>query len=188
MRVLSSLLLCMAFGFTSPLMANADSRMMSYISHNTTSIDISVCGNIDLSSTDPLVTPWLAPPCVRYAYENLEKDLPALLRIQASEHKWITIVTMTGKIKHFVLNCLYSLVAYGKQPHYIVAAFERESLEACKKLRLPCFDAAHMTPHKIENGVHNFISGQAHAMWWAKQRIALSILRCLLLTFAQMNI
>ena len=37
---------------------------------------------------------------------------------------------MTAAIRRFVLNCLYTLVKYGKQPHYIVATF----------LNLPCLD------------------------------------------------
>ena len=47
---------------------------------------------------------------------------------------------MTAAIRRFVLNCLYTLVKYGKQPHYIVATFDPSSLAACKILNLPCLD------------------------------------------------
>ena len=61
-------------------------------------------------------------------------------QVQASPDKWITVVTMTAAVQRFVLNCLYTLVKYGKQPHYIVVTFDPVSHITCKFLNLPCFD------------------------------------------------
>lgn len=38
--------------------------------------------------------PWTAPPGTVFPYTNLENSLDALLQVQASPHRWITMVRM----------------------------------------------------------------------------------------------
>lgn len=121
--------------------------------------------------------PWTAPPGTTFPYTNLENDLTRLLEVQASEHRWISMVTMTAKIKRFVVNCLYSLHKYGKQPHYMVATFDDISLAECKRLNLPCLNATMFSQQRIEDGDHGFGSQHAVAMWWAKQTLTTELIR-----------
>ena len=70
-----------------------------------------------------------------------------LKRIPVHDHQagppgsWVTFVTMTAAIKRFVLNCLFTLHKYGKQPHFFVATFDPHSLSTCMELNLPCLNA-----------------------------------------------
>ena len=136
------------------------------------SIDTLGCSLSDLKSSNPHETPWLAPPCVKFKYADLENNLPELLKTQAM-NQWISVTYMTGKIKRFVLNCVYSLLVQGRSSNYIVAAFEDESLRECKALHLPCFNASSLTPERIANE-----EGTTHGspLQWTKIHISLHLL------------
>jgi len=103
--------------------------------------------------------------------------LVELAKVRASPNKWISLMTYTAGIKRFALNCLYSLVKYGNQPHYIVATFDKDSLSSCMELNLACFNATDLSRVKIEGGAFNFGAKESVAMWWAKQEISLLLLR-----------
>ncbi|KAG1676388.1 hypothetical protein FOA52_001183 [Chlamydomonas sp. UWO 241] len=137
--------------------------------------------------------PWAAPADERLPWEGLHGDMDKLLEVMAGpveqlnvyadiagpqgdaklELRWITMLTMTGALRRFAANCIYSLVTYGRQPHYIVATFDDSSAAECARMRLPCADAkAFMPDHQLVDGQHLFGSQAASAMWWAKQRLA----------------
>ena len=104
----------------------------------------------------------------------MENDLDALLKLRASPSGWISVTYMTEKIKRFVLNWIFSHVTLGKQPYYIIAVFENESLAACKSMNLPCFNAAGLAPEKIENKEHAQHGSQ---LQWTKIHISYTILQ-----------
>ncbi|KAG1676389.1 hypothetical protein FOA52_001184 [Chlamydomonas sp. UWO 241] len=141
--------------------------------------------------------PWAAPDGERLPWEGLHGDMDKLLEVMAGpveqhdvyadiagpqgdaklELRWITMLTMTGALRRFAANCIYSLVTYGRQPHYIVATFDDSSAAECARMRLPCADAkAFMPDHQLVDGEHNFGSAAAGAIWWAKQRLAQHLL------------
>ncbi|KAG1656769.1 hypothetical protein FOA52_009595 [Chlamydomonas sp. UWO 241] len=133
--------------------------------------------------------PWAAPVGERLPWEGLHGDLDKLLEVMAGpveqhqpasgdakmELRWITMLTMTGAVRRFAANCIYSLVTYGRQPHYLVATFDDSSAAECARMRLPCADAKVFMPdHQLVDGQH---VAQAQApLWWAKQRLAYHLL------------
>mmetsp|Transcript_28108 Transcript_28108/g.61666 ORF Transcript_28108/g.61666 Transcript_28108/m.61666 type:complete len:447 (+) Transcript_28108:95-1435(+) len=118
--------------------------------------------------------PWLAPPGTSFPYKGLHNDLPALARavVTSPKSRYLTLVTFTADIQRFALNCLYSLVRYGKQTQYIVATFEAETLERCMQLNLPCFNASALVAIKLHNGAYTYGTKESAHIWWAKQRVA----------------
>mmetsp|Transcript_14557 Transcript_14557/g.31710 ORF Transcript_14557/g.31710 Transcript_14557/m.31710 type:complete len:380 (+) Transcript_14557:167-1306(+) len=121
-------------------------------------------------------TPWLAPEDTSFPYKGLEHNLVELVKVQASTSKWITLMTFTGAIKRFVLNCIYSMTTFGRQPHYLVATFDPESLALCIKLNLPCYNASSLSQVRITNEAHPFDTPASNALWWAKQQLTFEIL------------
>ena len=110
---------------------------------------------------------------MQFIYQGLENNLDALLKVRASPSGWISVTYMTEKIKRFALNWIFSLVTLGRQPHYIIAVFEDESLAACKALNLPCFNATALAPVKIENMQHTLHGSQ---LQWTKIHVSYQIL------------
>lgn len=76
-------------------------------------------------------------------YKGLERDLDKVLQVQ-SRDKWIALVPFTKGQKDFALNWVYSFTTLGAAENYLMYAFDRESLEVCVGLKLPCYDAGDM--------------------------------------------
>jgi hypothetical protein len=75
-----------------------------------------------------------------FRWEGLHNDLPALLKAQARDNAVAAVVFNRG-FAPIALNCIVSLVRFGRAHNYVVAAVGESSVAGCLALRLPCFNA-----------------------------------------------
>jgi hypothetical protein len=89
--------------------------------------------------------PWDIPreEAPRLPWEGLQNDLPALLQVQA-RGKEVAVIVFNEGFSALALNCLVSLIEYGRSPNYIVTSVGASSLAYCQALRLPCYDGANL--------------------------------------------
>jgi hypothetical protein len=82
-----------------------------------------------------------------FRWEGLHNDLPSLLKAQAINNA-IALVVFNHGFAPIALNCIVSLVRFGKAHNYIVAAVGDASVAHCTELRLPCYNATRVVKHK----------------------------------------
>lgn len=85
------------------------------------------------ASTHGVALPWLqeGPRAARQPWTGLHNDLPALLKEQAYEDKWITLFVYSGPLTRFALNTIYSYIVHGQGTKYVVAVTDEGSLNSC---------------------------------------------------------
>ena len=80
-----------------------------------------------------------------FRWEGLHNNLRALLKAQAQDNA-VAVVVFNHGFAPIALNCIVSLVRFGKAHNYIVAAIGDSSVEHCLELRLPCYNASEVVP------------------------------------------
>jgi hypothetical protein len=129
--------------------------------------------------------PWLATlqDVKKFAYEGHHNDLDHLLKVQSDENK-IVIMTIFNKfwIDH-LHNWVYSITRYGQLFNFIIATMDTDSLELCRRQRLPCFDAtefAELERDMVAGGEGQKVGFKrkvTEAMSWIKPRLAVAVLK-----------
>lgn len=110
------------------------------------------------------------------SYHGKHNDLPSLLRAQAFDG-WITVFAFSAPFKLLLLNCLYSLITFGKVSSYIVTAFDSESLRQCLELNLPCYNGTHLTESKVTAQEQFFNSPNYLNVVWSKVKLAQEVVQ-----------
>ncbi|KAI8475827.1 MAG: nucleotide-diphospho-sugar transferase-domain-containing protein [Monoraphidium minutum] len=80
-----------------------------------------------------------------FRWEGLQNDLPALLKAQAKDNA-VALVVFNAGFAPIALNCIVSLVRFGRAHNYVVAAVGDASVQHCVELRLPCYNASALVP------------------------------------------
>lgn len=119
--------------------------------------------------------PWAAPAHIKFAYQGLHNDLRALLAQQAMRQS-ISVTFFTAAQRPMLLNCLYSLVNYGRALNYIVVTIDHTSLNECLRLRLPCYNATHMLGDLASEKDSSFGSPQYRKLVHSKPGIVWEVL------------
>lgn len=104
--------------------------------------------NHDRPDTRGIAMPWEMPYSWVPPYHGLHNDASALISAQRhpSLH-WVSLFSMygpysaSGEALDVLLNAITSYVILGQSRHYIVAATSQPALQACLRLRLPCWNA-----------------------------------------------
>jgi hypothetical protein len=76
-----------------------------------------------------------------FPWEGLHNKLPELLKVQAKDNT-VFVMIFNESFAGLALNCIVSLVRYGRANNYIVGVVSQQSLQRCMQLRLPCYDAS----------------------------------------------
>jgi hypothetical protein len=95
---------------------------------------------------DPLTLPWLLESTAHLPYIGQEASLDRLLATQA-RRGWVLLLPFASGQEELALNAVASYMQFGKAANFIAHSFDNQSLERCKQLHLPCFDAI-----KLRNG------------------------------------
>lgn len=128
-----------------------------------------------------LAAPWLVSKSVvgKFPYEGLEQDLDALLALQAEKPRRHVMVAMFNAawVDH-LLNWVFSLGRNGMIASYIIATMDTASLDLCRSLRLPCYDAEAMAEKEVDEELrlHPEKRRVSEAMSWIKPRLAVAVL------------
>lgn len=120
--------------------------------------------------------PWAAPAHIKFAYQGLHNDLRSLLSQQAIRQS-ISVTFFTAAQRPMLLNCLYSLIKYGRALNYIVVTIDHTSLNECLALRLPCYNATHMLGDLASENDSSFGSPQYRKLVHSKPGIVWEVLR-----------
>ena len=100
------------------------------------------------NSTADLAPPWLLANATQLPYAGLDSNLDKLLQVQA-QRGWVALVPFLAGQEELALNCIASYLTHGKATNYIAYSFDPRSLQRCKQLRLPCYDAAGIVKGKL---------------------------------------
>lgn len=123
-----------------------------------------------------LAAPWASPPGTRLPYMGLHNRLRKLLDRQA-ESRRVSITFFTVAQQAMLLNCVYSLVKYGKARNYIVVAIDHESLARCISLRLPCYNATRILGDFASSRDYLFGSEQYRKLVHSKPAVVWEVFR-----------
>lgn len=93
-----------------------------------------------VTTTAAAALPW---ETASSPWAGLANDLDSLLK-QRAEGSAISLSIITAPWKHVVVYYVYSLEIFGNNKHHLIAAFDRDSLQACMDLKLPCWNATYL--------------------------------------------
>jgi hypothetical protein len=96
-------------------------------------------------------TPWLMKRRADgLPYVGLHNDLDALLKLQSAKvgegYKGVSLLFFNYQMSTMLQNCLYSMVKFAGVCNYIVVVWDEPSLEVCRDMNLPCYNATDMIP------------------------------------------
>lgn len=114
--------------------------------------------------------PWTAPNGTNFPYHGMHNDLEGLLKLQ-SRDGWITFLPWTSGVRRFGLNCFYSLMKYGKNRNFIIAAYDPVTIGACRMLNLPCYNATAYSA-SIVGGIFHFGTREHYTILYAQRNLA----------------
>lgn len=129
-----------------------------------------------INNLEQYAAPWVAPPDVRFDYQGLHNDLRRLLGQQALRQS-ISVTFFTTAQRPMLLNCIYSLIKYGRALNYIVVTIDHQSLAECLRLRLPCYNATHLLGDFASGTDYPFGSAQYRKLVHSKPAIVWEVLR-----------
>lgn len=106
-------------------------------------------------------------------------DFEALVRLQAHpEDKWVSLMMHTVGMRAMNLNCIYSMVKYGKVENIVIGVLHDDDLEDCASYHLPCVSLRPLLeevwPQRTlpmandDMNLFNFGTLHHHTIGWAK--------------------
>ncbi len=113
---------------------------------------------------------------MRFEYQGLHNDLRRLLGQQTLRQS-VSVTFFTTAQRPMLLNCLYSMIKYGKAFNYIVVTIDHGSLAECLRLRLPCYNATHLLGDFASGTDYSFGSPQYRKLVHSKPAIVWEVLR-----------
>ena len=94
-------------------------------------------------------TPWLLPPDTQLPYSEYYNDLERLADVQARSidgYRAVSVVFFNYHQSVMMQNAVYSMTKWSGVCNYIVAVWDEPSLDVCRSMNLPCFNATGLTP------------------------------------------
>ncbi|EFJ49710.1 hypothetical protein VOLCADRAFT_89702 [Volvox carteri f. nagariensis] len=122
--------------------------------------------------------PTETPPSWKPAYVDDFNDLDVLLKERSTPEKWVSLFCFSvpenrtsspeeAAFFRLALNTLYSYHIFGQASSEIVAAITPKALAACRKFRLPCYNASK----------YAWDSRSYYNIGWAKIKLTRDILK-----------
>lgn len=125
------------------------------------------------------VLPWTVTDPAPLPWEGLQDDLDGLLKVQAIDNT-VSILVFNEGFYAVTLNCLVSMIKFGRLQNIIITAAGKSSLTRCKQLRLPCYDAANLMKNygsKAAEGDTERNSPEWFQLVWVKTLIAHNVIK-----------